>query len=296
MISVIIPTHNRAELVLRAMDSALCQSEATEVIVVDDGSTDDSRQILEERRREEPRVRLITQACRGAAAARNRGAAVAQGDVLVFLDSDDELLPQSLAVFAAGFRDPTVGAVCSAAMFVDANGAEKSISHPRPLGPAYNNQKGLFLAGTFAVRRDTFQELGGFAVSCRSSQHTEFALRLIPYLMRDGRRLKVSEDLTVRVHVHEQAHLRGDVTNLLEGALYIIETHGTQLRQSARYFSDWHNIAAVYAAKMNRLGLARSLFLTSIWAYPRNAKNLMRLVIACLPPIARRVWRVDVTK
>lgn len=94
-VSIIIPTYNRIEVLPRALDSVFGQtfSESFEVIVVDDGSTDGTAELI---RRNYPSVHLIKQARRGVSAARNAGIKLAQGDWFAFLDSDDEWLPDKL--------------------------------------------------------------------------------------------------------------------------------------------------------------------------------------------------------
>ena len=95
-VSVIIPTFDRAELLPRALLSVLAQSRpADEVIVVDDGSDDRTRELIEV---DFPDVRLIVQDNQGVSAARNRGVAASSGSWLAFLDSDDEWLPEKLEV------------------------------------------------------------------------------------------------------------------------------------------------------------------------------------------------------
>lgn len=91
-ISVIIPTYNRAHLLPRALDSILNQTRVPEeVIVVDDGSNDDSAALIQSNY---PEVMYIRQSNRGVSAARNRGIREASGEWLAFLDSDDEWLPE----------------------------------------------------------------------------------------------------------------------------------------------------------------------------------------------------------
>ena len=93
-VSVIIPTHNRAQLLERALQSVLAQAEsAQEIIVVDDGSNDDTAEIVRVRF---PQVQYIRQHNHGVSHARNRGIAASRGDWLAFLDSDDEWLPRKL--------------------------------------------------------------------------------------------------------------------------------------------------------------------------------------------------------
>ncbi len=85
-VSIIIPTYNRAALLGSAIDSALAQGEGFEVIVVDDGSTDDTAILLAGYGN---RIRVLRQANKGPSAARNLAAKAAHGDYLFFADSDD---------------------------------------------------------------------------------------------------------------------------------------------------------------------------------------------------------------
>lgn len=93
-VSVIIPTFDRARVLPRALDSVLAQTRpADEVIVVDDGSTDGTAELIRARY---PQVRLIEQSNSGVSAARNRGIEQATGDWIALLDSDDRWLPTKL--------------------------------------------------------------------------------------------------------------------------------------------------------------------------------------------------------
>jgi glycosyltransferase involved in cell wall biosynthesis len=94
-VSVIIPTYNRAYLVGRAIESVIDQTyKNLEIIVVDDGSTDDTQSRL---RAYGDRIRVLTQENRGPSAARNHGIALSRGKIVAFLDSDDYWLPSKLA-------------------------------------------------------------------------------------------------------------------------------------------------------------------------------------------------------
>ncbi len=98
-ISVIIPSYNRAPLLARALRSVYQQTRpAAEVIIIDDGSTDDTRMMIS---RHFPGVRYYHQDNRGVSAARNHGIHQATGQWLAFLDSDDTWLPEKLARQAA---------------------------------------------------------------------------------------------------------------------------------------------------------------------------------------------------
>jgi len=98
--SIVIPTYNRARLIERTLHSCLCQSFLDfEIIVVDDGSTDDTAAVVEQVALQDPRVRLLRHSRnRGACPARNTGADAAEGDWIICLDSDDELVTDALRV------------------------------------------------------------------------------------------------------------------------------------------------------------------------------------------------------
>ena len=118
-ISVIIPTYNYARFIRAAIDSALCQTyPPEEVIVVDDGSTDETPAILAAYG---DRIRVYRRNNGGVAAARNTGIAVARGDYLAFLDSDDIWEPRKLELQIARFEaDSAVGLVhCGSETFDD---------------------------------------------------------------------------------------------------------------------------------------------------------------------------------
>lgn len=102
-LSVIVPLYNKAAYIGRALDSIISQTfQDFELIVVDDGSTDGGGGLAAAH--PDPRVRVVTQANSGPGAARNRGIDEARGDLVAFLDSDDEWLPEYLADAVEGLE------------------------------------------------------------------------------------------------------------------------------------------------------------------------------------------------
>ncbi|HBR98081.1 MAG TPA: glycosyl transferase [Gammaproteobacteria bacterium] len=129
-ISVVIPTYNRAHTLGRALDSVFAQTRAAdEIIVVDDGSTDGSIHLLERY----PEVRVLTQPQQGVSAARNTGIHAAHGDWIAFLDSDDEWLPEKLALQTALIEQHPEHRFC--------HGNEVWIRHGQPLAQKKKHRK-----------------------------------------------------------------------------------------------------------------------------------------------------------
>jgi glycosyltransferase involved in cell wall biosynthesis len=122
-VSVVIPAFNCAEYIERTLDSVLAQSHRDlELIVVDDGSTDDTRSIAARVAARDPRVIVLQQPPSGkAAVARNTGIRASRGELVAFLDADDLFHPEKLAAQVALFaRRPELGVVfCDIARFTD---------------------------------------------------------------------------------------------------------------------------------------------------------------------------------
>jgi len=118
-VSVVIPAYNQSQYLAAAIRSALAQTyEDIEVLVVDDGSTDDTRRVATSF--DDSRVRYIYQNNAGLAAARNTGIRHARGSVLTFLDSDDLFLPEKLALLCGTLdANPRLGMVAGQAILID---------------------------------------------------------------------------------------------------------------------------------------------------------------------------------
>jgi glycosyltransferase involved in cell wall biosynthesis len=111
-VSVVIPCYNQAHFLAEAIESALAQEQGQiEIVVVDDGSTDNAGEIS----KRYPKVRYLRQENRGAAAARNTGIAASSGEFLVFLDADDRLLPGAVDAGVQAFRgEPAIACAIGA--------------------------------------------------------------------------------------------------------------------------------------------------------------------------------------
>lgn len=170
MISVIVPTYNSAHYLGEALTSIAAQTlPAAEIIVVDDGSTDATAQVAAAFG-----VTYMYQANAGAAAARNRGVAAANGTILAFLDADDLWLPTKLArQMAVLVNQPTVDMVFGhvehflAADLPDA--ARAQLHCPAGAVPGY-------LPSTLLIRRTSWERVGAFGTSWQVGEFINWSL------------------------------------------------------------------------------------------------------------------------
>jgi glycosyltransferase involved in cell wall biosynthesis len=112
LVSVIVPTYNRADLVIQTIESLRVQTwHALEIIVVDDGSTDDTLQVLKgiPNLDDGHILRVIEQLNAGVAAARNRGTSASTGEFIIYLDSDDTLVPEAIEHYVEKLRHSGCG-------------------------------------------------------------------------------------------------------------------------------------------------------------------------------------------
>ena len=164
-VSVIIPTYNSAHYVTTAVESVLAQTvPATEIIVIDDGSTDATESVL---RRFRPAVSYIKQANGGVSRARNRGIAESQGRYIAFLDADDTWYPAKLEWQLEALRArPDHGACFSAFTRVDRNLTPQSVTRNSRGNVTFDD---LLLYGnvigslsSVIASRSLFERAGGF--------------------------------------------------------------------------------------------------------------------------------------
>src|SRR5919204_1015723 len=196
-VSVVIPTHDRGRVVVQAIESALAQTyRRLEVIVVDDGSTDDTADRV--RCLRDARVRYLRRPHAGVSAARNAGIAAATGDLVAFLDSDDLWKPDKVeAEMAALARYPSAGGVFSdlekldGATFVPSFMRRTQVfsrllaEREYPAGLLLS-PRALYLCllqevpikmPALTVRGSALERVGGFNEAWTSSEDWEFLLR-----------------------------------------------------------------------------------------------------------------------
>ena len=185
LVTVVIPVFNRASLVMEAVESCLAQDwRPLEVLVVDDGSTDDPAAAL---RRFGDQVRVLRQENAGVSRARNAGIAAARGDFIHFLDSDNLLLPDAVSTKLAAFRAIPDAAICFGGAVIERDGVRNPRAAPAPDGgpacPTTNllrvaAQRIPFFVSSVMMPRWAILQAGGFEEDLRRNEDYRFWITL----------------------------------------------------------------------------------------------------------------------
>jgi len=180
LVSVIIPTYNRGWILKEAVDSVIAQDfKDFELIVVDDGSTDNTQDILNSYKED---IIVLKQNNKGVSSARNRGIASASGQYVSFLDSDDLWLPQKLSIQIDFFNANPDALICQTeekwirnGIFVNPKKRHKKLS-----GDIFEQSLYLCLVSPSAVmiKQNLFEEVGMFDESLPACEDYDMWLRV----------------------------------------------------------------------------------------------------------------------
>lgn len=180
MVSVVIPTYNRCAFLRETIDSVLCQQGAAfELIVVDDGSSDDTQKLVESYGLA---VRYVYQPNAGVSAARNKGVTIAEGEWLAFLDSDDFWLPGKLRLQLAYLAANPDLKLCQTDELWIRNGARLNPRkyHAKPSGHCFPQllERCLVSPSAVMIHRDVFAEVGLFDEGLPACEDYDMWLRI----------------------------------------------------------------------------------------------------------------------
>jgi glycosyltransferase involved in cell wall biosynthesis len=248
LVSVIIPCFNQACYLPESIGSALAQSHPhVEVIVVDDGSTDDTAAVAARHQG----VRCLRQPNRGLAEARNAGLAASRGDFVVFLDADDRLLPDAIAWGVRALEDrPAAALAFGRARVVAADGSPMFTAPAEPVPPdAYASllrSNPIWTPALALFRRDALDRAGGFDPRLNAAADYDLYLRIarhFPLAAHTGlvaeyrhhgaamsRNAGLMLQTTLAVHRRQRRHTRADP--------HLRQAHREGRRFWQRFFGD----------------------------------------------------------
>ncbi len=315
LVSVVIPTYNRTKSTIEAIESVLAQTYShVEVIIVDDGSTDGSREVVErfvsQKVKEHYRIVVLSQPNRGASVARNAGIAEARGKYIGFLDSDDVWEPEKLEWqlrALAQFKEECGVCVTDARLVNDAGMDKHSfaglgIHYPQTIGIDRSATKSLaqsfcFWISSLLVRADTLRQIGGLNpdISFMEDRDLHFRLSLVtsiayvnkPLIRSD--RTPTPPGSTCRPWDKQEVQFRQEQL-MLENWLEISTLLPSDVRRIVRRaLGAVHSQQANWHLENSRYGEARQSAAKAV-QYKTAAGTVAKLALSWLAPsLARRI-------
>ncbi|CAB50071.1 glycosyltransferase family 2 protein [Pyrococcus abyssi] len=275
IVSVIIPTYNRANLLRRAIASVLNQKfKDFELIVVDDASTDNTPEVVESI--EDGRIRYIRlKKNSGGPIARNIGIKKAKGRFIALLDDDDEWLPHRLEVQVRKFENlgKEFGVVYGGFYYVSQDGRILGKRLPKHRGDIYSHllKENFIGSPTLLIRRECFKKAGLFDPRLSSSQDWDMWLRIARYYKFD-----YVDEIIAKYYVHGK-QISFNMKKYIPGRERLIRKH----------LDIWKNpkILSIHLSQMglllllsNNTGKGLKYLTYSIAIAPLNLENYMILL------------------
>jgi glycosyltransferase involved in cell wall biosynthesis len=282
--SVIVPAYNRADTIMKTIDSLLAQTYPYfEIIIADDGSSDYTAELF--RNVDDDRIRYFYQENAGVSAARNFGASKSQYDWLTFLDSDDTVSPNWLADFAKEIESSKVEIVfCGMRQINKKSGLDKLID---PLDPYENGtSKGLYRASTFILKKNIFMSVGGYDSNVRFGENTELSIRL--------KQLKLSSGYISKpnyIYEMAEAGLARNLANVIDSNLYTLQKHKSHFNNIPHVKQLYLQITAIAQIRLGRTKDGRKNLWKAYFAKPSNGKSFFRAMLASIPTLAKQIWK-----
>jgi glycosyltransferase involved in cell wall biosynthesis len=264
LVSIVIPTYGRPKLLLRAINSVINQSyDNKEIIVVDDNDpnsqySEETRKLLRELIDQKQIIYTKMPQNSGGALARNKGAEISKGELLCFLDDDDEFLPDKLKLQVSKFIESkfTLAVVGGFANILDENGNLKRIEHNEIKGNVFKYQLSSNICTTSIamINKGIFMKVDGFSNVPSSQEHTLF----IKIFSENPYYDYINKPV---VNIYHHSGIRISTGNRkAEGAIrlhhYVQTLYGELTKTEQAYINNSHytNIIRAYmGSKANRL-------------------------------------------
>ena len=281
-VSVVVPTYNRAHLVGRAIQSVLNQTyQDFEIIVVDDGSTDNTEELVKSFN--DPRIRYIRHdQNRGGSAARNTGIKMARGEYIAFQDSDDEWLPEKLEKQMRVFENAPaeVGVVYTGFWRIE---GDKRIYIPSDkISRKEGNIQGELLKGNFVttqatvLKKECFEKAGMFDQRLPRFQDWELFIRISKYYEFKciDEPLVISYFTPISISSNQRAQV--------EAYGLILEKHYQDIAKSRKLLARYQYAFGNLLCQNGDLGQGRDYLIKAVKLYPLNLKYIVATLASLL--------------
>jgi glycosyltransferase involved in cell wall biosynthesis len=278
LISVVMPSYNRAGLIGRTITSVLAQTlDRFELIIVDDGSSDESLSVLATH--SDPRIAVFQQPVnRGAPAARNAGVAMARSPLIAFQDSDDEWAPGLLAAHVQALATADV-AFCQ---LEQRYGTNRTL-YPPPGWQLAQDVYAQLLGGshistqTLAMTRAMFERVGGFDPAMPRLQDWDLVLRLA----QAGARFRYIDQPLAIAHDSPDSLTRSVEKGII-GRRRLIGKHGSAFAGQPLTLAQHHHVMGSQLRSLGRFDEAKSEFAAALRLAPGQWRSAAQWLLAAM--------------
>ncbi len=280
VVSVLIATHQRPNLLRRAIPTVLSQTFSNlELIIVENGQSYEGKAVADEFQRTDPRLRYMYRQEASLPLARNTGVLASRGAYVAFLDDDDEWLPTKLEQqVAVAKQDPTIGLVTCKGRMVNETGQVVRIG-PQFAGPIsfktlLTDWCCIWSPSGILIRRACFERIGVFDPIYRFANDYEFYFRLA----RRYRLVRVEEPL-FRYTVHS-GNMSRNLEPMMEECIAVLrslratERFGVTRQMIRERIAKYHHAMAVEARDTGRYPDAARHYLNAVWSDPLIGRKI----------------------
>jgi len=293
-ISAIIPTYNRAKLLPRVIKSVLDQTfQDFELIVVDDGSTDNTKEVVEKFQKEDPRIKYIWQENSGGPAKPiNTGIKNSSGKYIAILESDDEWLPEKLekqVEILEKFQN--VGLVSCYAMKIFPNG--KKIIYKTPFSGILRKEDwkkywqlwGILSLSTVLIRKESIEKVGLLDEKLKITADVDFYLRFIKQF--DFYFLPI---ILINYYQNEESQSRKDfwITQIPEYE-YILEKYKEDFKECKKAKSRFLRTLGTFYLLKGELNKGRKYLLEAIYNHPTEVRLYPQFLLSFFPLLYKEI-------
>lgn len=229
--TVITPTFNREDMLQTTIRSVLAQTFTDwELIIIDDGSTDNTEQVVKEQFLADTRIKYFKKPNTGQADSLNVGISLATGEFLTFLDSDDEAYPNWLEVVNKNLKDDT-WVLCVAAMRKMMNGAmmREHMCKWKFFGETVRYK---FTCGSLFLKKHVLTDIGGYDPGMKCNIQTDLGYRLLTYLKEKNQKIVAVDEYLVQINLHDGPRIRTNWEKRRDGTKQFLEKHYKFIREN----------------------------------------------------------------
>jgi glycosyltransferase involved in cell wall biosynthesis len=275
-VSVIIPTHNRAECLHAAIISVLNQTfQDFEIVVIDDASKDHTQEVIAHFN--DVRIKAIhNQFSKGDAAARNIGIIISTGEYIALLDDDDEWLPEKLSIQTCLLDNspPEVGGVCTHSLIIEKlSGRITSVFNPETDDLIKEN---FIRTSSILLRKECFEHCGLFDESMPTSSDYDMWIRISEKFS-----FKIIKNYLVKYYIHE-SRLTFNYEKMTNGMEILFEKHDDFFNKNPKAYSKRYLHLGVLYCYKGEVQKGRKAFRKSMRMNPFEMRNYFNFSLSLL--------------